>query len=170
MEPGAGSAVLKLGLRTTAFPCTGLILRRSIALRTPLVRSVVRTRLIFVIGVSSFLKQDGTKKDSNATPPRRVIRLINSRRSSFCVKLNNGFIYYGKTSIKMLSIFQRYLILFCTLAHDGVIRKLSSILSIIPVNLDIGTENVCTFSGIKGRAETSNMPITPLGRSEFFSI
>lgn len=56
-----------------------------------------------------------------------------------------------------------------TLAQDGVARKLSSIFSTIRMNLFMGTEKVRTSSGTHGRAETSNMPRTPRGRSEVFS-
>jgi len=63
-----------------------------------------------------------------------------------------------------------HFILCLTLVQDAVVRKLSPIFSIIITNLFIGTEKLRTSSGMKGRAETSNIPKTPLGRLDLFSI
>src|SRR5208283_1368240 len=79
----------------------------------------------------------------------------------------NGFITYH-----LRSIFPKgssHFILFCTFSQECVMRKLSSILLIIRINLFIGTAKVSASLGIYGRADTSNIPITPRGRVEFFS-
>ncbi len=60
-------------------------------------------------------------------------------------------------------------ILLLTLAHEAVVRKLSSILSIIRWKRIIGMARVRAFKGTHGRAETSNMPRTPRGLLDFFS-
>jgi len=54
-------------------------------------------------------------------------------------------------------------ILFFTFSHDSVIKKLSSIFSTIIMNFFMGIANVSSFLPTKGRAETSNIPIIPLG-------
>jgi hypothetical protein len=54
-------------------------------------------------------------------------------------------------------------ILFLTTSQDFVMRKLSSALSVILCNLLIGIEKVSVPGGTKGRAETSNNPITARG-------
>lgn len=60
-------------------------------------------------------------------------------------------------------------ILFCDVFQVSVMRKLSSIFSIIVANLFIGTEKLRTSLGTYGRAKGSNIPMTALGFGESFS-
>ena len=52
-----------------------------------------------------------------------------------------------------------------TFFHDGVIRKLSGMFSIMVENFPIGTEKLSVSRGTYGRAETSNIPRTARGRA-----
>ena len=72
-------------------------------------------------------------------------------------------------SMQPMPLTQPFFNLFLILLHDPVIKKLSSILSIIRVNLFMGTENVRNWLGTKGLAETSNIPRTLRGWSTFLS-
>jgi len=60
-------------------------------------------------------------------------------------------------------------ILLLTFFQLSVVRKLSSILATIVANLLKGAAKVIVLAGTQGRAETSNMPNTHLGRPESFS-
>jgi len=59
---------------------------------------------------------------------------------------------------------------FRTAFQDFVMRKLSSMLPTMEVNLFIGRAKLNVEPGTKGRAETSNMPRTALGREDSLSM
>jgi hypothetical protein len=78
---GAGSAVLKFGLRKTLFPANPFGLRRSIAVRAPATRSSVATRTTVliasaarvVIGASAGAMVDAAASAPNRNTSRRSI-------------------------------------------------------------------------------------------------
>jgi hypothetical protein len=54
-------------------------------------------------------------------------------------------------------------ILLCIFPHDPVMRRLSSILLTMVMNLFGGTANETSYLPMNGRAEISNMPMTGFG-------